>query len=262
MPAAAARAQGYTPAADCAKLAALTAAPPVTAREPEPDDGTIRVLFIGNSLTFYNELPWMVETLARSRGVRIKTVFEGFSGADLKQQWERGRALQQIREHRWTWVVLQDRSTAGTLEPDELREYARRFDAEIRARGAKTMLFLTWTHRNDPRGQVAITGAYRRAGAELHAAVAPVGVLWERLLPRIQLFDDSGVHPNVTGTYLAACVFVAMLTGQNPNGLQHRFDAHYAIAEAYRQSLEHDTIDANDAEAIQRAAWEAVHAHG
>ena len=218
----------------------------------------IRVLFIGNSLTYYNEMPWMLNQLAASRGIHLKAEFEGVGGADLKQQWNRPRTMQRIREGHWDWVVLQDQSSAPFYEPDELPEYARKFDAEIRAHGAKTMLFLTWAHASSPETQGRITTLYERTGAMLHVAVAPVGIVWSQLRGRMQLFDGSEQHPNVTGTYLVACVFLAMITGQSPAGLPHRFDAHYDIPEAYRQSLERDRIDAIDADTIQRASWAAV----
>jgi hypothetical protein len=228
-----------------------------TATQPRVDR-PIEVLFIGNSLTYYNEMPWMVGQLAAARGVRVHAAFEGRSGATLKQQWEHGRARTRIHEQRWDWVVLQDQSTAPVIQPDELREYAAHFAAEVRASGAKPLLFLTWAHAGQPSAQAALTRAYRQTGAALRVPVAPVGIVWDRLRTRMQLFDGSGVHPNVTGTYLAACVFFAVITGQSPLGLPHRFDVQYDIVEAYRASLEHDRIEAVDAEVIQRAVAEEV----
>jgi len=185
-------------------------------------------------------MPRVVERLAASRGIRLKAVFEGVGGADLHQQWDRGSALRAIRQQRWDWVVLQDQSSAPLYEPDELPEYARRFDAEIRRRGAKTMLFLTWAYASSPQMQTPITRVYERAGAALHVTVAPVGIVWERLRGRMQLYDGSEQHPNATGTYLAACVFFSMIAKQSPAGLPH------------------DTIRASDADLIQQTAWEEV----
>ena len=181
----------------------------------------IRVLFIGNSLTYTNDLPRVVERLAASRGIAVKTTFAGEGGADLKRLWAGGSALAAIRSRRWDWVVLQDQSSAPIYEPDELPEYARRFDAEIRARGGKTLLFMTWAYKSAPHMQPAITRVYERAGASAHVAVAPVGVVWDQLRGRMQLYDGSEQHPNPTGTYLAACVFFSIITGQSPVGLPH-----------------------------------------
>ena len=51
----------------------------------------MRVLFIGNSLTFWNEMPWMTRRLAGSLGSKLVTEFNGAAGATLRQHWERGR---------------------------------------------------------------------------------------------------------------------------------------------------------------------------
>src|SRR5260370_12170383 len=134
---------------------------------PAATAAEIRVLFIGNSLTYVNDLPRVVERLAASRGIRLKTALDGVGGADLHQQWDRGSALRAIRQQKWDWVVLQDQSSAPLYEPDELPEYARRFDAEIRRRGAKTMLFMTWAYASSPQMQAPVTRVYERAGTAL-----------------------------------------------------------------------------------------------
>ena len=250
-----ARLKGFRPDPDCVHLAPK----PVVRKEAVArGDEAIDVLFIGNSLTFFNELPWMLEQLAAARGVKLRAVFEGSSGDDLKQHWDRGKALARIREGRWDWVVLQDQSRAPVLKPDVLPAYAPLFDAEIRKAGARTLLFLTWAHSDRPSEQTAITRSYERTAASLRANVAPVGIVWDRLRGRMRLFDGSTMHPNVTGTYLAACVFFSVITGQSPVGLPHRFDVRFDIQEFYRASLEHDSIGPVHAAAIQRAVWDEV----
>ena len=58
----------------------------------------LRVLFIGNSLTYWNEMPWLTGQVASSLGAKppLVTAFNGMSGMSLRQHWERGRALRAI----------------------------------------------------------------------------------------------------------------------------------------------------------------------
>ncbi|MFQ5694804.1 MAG: hypothetical protein ACE5HB_02345 [Terriglobia bacterium] len=64
----------------------------------------------------------------------------------------------------------------GLLEDRErMFDYARRFDAEIRKAGAKTVLFLTWARAGRPQSQADLDWAYFDLGRELEAVVAPVG---------------------------------------------------------------------------------------
>src|SRR5688500_11647208 len=104
----------------------------------------LRVLFIGNSLTFWNEMPWMFEQVARSLGSHPRTRFSGRSGMSLRDHWRQGNAQKAIAEGPWDFVVLQAQSTEMMRDDEETSRYARMFDEVIRKAGAKTVIFLTW----------------------------------------------------------------------------------------------------------------------
>lgn len=221
----------------------------------------LRVLFVGNSLTYFNEMPWMLEQVAASLQTKpkLRAHFAGRSGETLRQQWNDTRTMKAIREGKYAYIVLQAQSSEIVRTPDETFEYARRLGREIKASGAKTVIFLTWAPRTQREPQAAFTKQYLRLANELHALIAPVGIVWEQVLAKgTELFDASGLHPNLAGSYLIACVFYSVFEGRSPLGATHHFDVHFAIPEFYRYSLEHERLDDATAEAIQRAAWDAV----
>src|SRR5687767_8004255 len=78
-----------------------------------PEKDTIRVLFIGNSLTGSNDLPAMLEALAAASGppaIRVAAVTrDGFS---LEDHWNESDARARIAGARWDWVVLQQGPSA------------------------------------------------------------------------------------------------------------------------------------------------------
>jgi hypothetical protein len=184
------------------------------------------------------------------------TEFSGAAGATLRQHWERGRALRAIKERRWDFVVLQPQSSEMSTRPEETTEYARLFDHEIDRAGAKTVIFETWRI-----GNADLTARYYALARELDAVLAPIGSAWEELQRNgIDLFDPGGVHPNLKGSYLSACVFYATFFGKSPEGATHSFETKFDIPESYRHDLEYDRIDAATAEEIQDAAWKEVQA--
>ena len=218
--------------------------------------GTRNVLIIGNSLTFFNEMPWMLEQIARSKNAKppLHVEFSGASGLTLEQQWRQGKALRRINEERWDFVVLQAQSTEAVRAAGTFEEYARRFDSAIRSRGARTVILETWAVRDAPYPQSAFSAEYRKVADALGAMLAPVGSAWADLEKRgVALFEDD-VHPNVAGSYLYGCVLYRVIYGQTPAGATHLFDVHFDIDEFYRRSLEHDRIDDAKAAAIQSAA--------
>ena len=190
----------------------------------------VRVLFIGNSYTYLNDLPRMMKELAASAHPPrlVKTELAGEGGATLKRHWEAGRAVEAIRKGAWDFVVLQEQGTLGQTTdyainaPATFHEYARKFDGEIRKSGARTVLLMTWARKDAPQDQAVLSDAYTTIGAELKAMVVPAGIAWQHALrehPAIQLHAADHSHPAPAGSYLTACVLYAALFGSSPQGL-------------------------------------------
>lgn len=252
---------GYRLAPDCAGREPPHKFQTTTLRIAPKDTRALHVLFIGNSYTFFNELPWLLERISAGEAKPVKTRAVTMSGASLRQHWESGAAIKAMNVDRYDYVVLQEQSDSPETAFERMREYAARFDTEIRRTGAATMLFQTWAPRDRPELQETISKAYLRVGHELGALVAPVGDAWQSALslrPDLRLHDASGSHPNLAGSYLAACVFYSLLYGKSPEGLVHSFPVRYEIPEAYRASLASERLSDNDAVLLQRAAWKAA----
>jgi len=182
------------------------------------------VLFIGNSYTSSHDLPKMVEGMAKVAGlpVQLRVEADVTNGATLEDHWGAPSARDRIRERQWDFVVLQEQSLRPLKNPDRMEKYARLLDAEIRKRGAKTVLFLTWAPEEGPHAQQELNRAYYRIADKLKALVVPVGPAWARVRKErsmLKLYTYDGSHPSPAGTYLAACVFYAVLTGRSPVGL-------------------------------------------
>lgn len=207
----------------------------------------MRVLFIGNSFTARNDVPGLIAGLAHARGKRLEHQLISAGGASLRMHWNRGDAQKEIERTRYDWVVLQEQSTLPVRNAARMHENIRLFDGAIRASGARTALYLTWARAKVPEGQAAITDAYTRIGEELGATVVPVGVAWERVLAMAKhpvLHDKDGSHPTPAGSYLAACVFLAVLFGENPVGIRSDLKG----------------LTAADVALLQQAGWEAARA--
>lgn len=224
---------------------------PVTRSE---DARPLRVLFIGNSLTFYNDLPTRTAEIALQdtllRYPEAQSVTQG--GATLGQLWVYTTARQQIETQRWDYVVLQEASAAILEYPETTEAYVRRFDTTARAAGARTVLFLTWTYGDAPQLQDSVTHVYQRIAQHVGTLVAPVGVAWQEALrqrPTLPLYLPDLIHPAPVGTYLAACTMFAALYRHSPTGL--------AGLVAYGDTSE-VALDSATATLLQSAAWQAA----
>ncbi len=196
-----------------------------------PDSGLIwqlenekRVLFIGNSYIYFNDMPKVLKKLSMSAGstVKIETEEVTNGGFTLEKHWKSGKALKAIKNGNWDYVILQEQSTRPLTDPGIMFEFARKFHSEIKMAGAETIFLMTWARKNKPSMINGLKDAYESIGDELNACVAPAGPAWRkcgRQYPEIELFKPDGSHPNSKGTYLTACILYSVITGNSPEGM-------------------------------------------
>src|ERR1051326_165073 len=195
-----------------------------------------RILFLGNSYTYFNDLPAILSELAKAgHQCQVETRMVAPGGKRLQDHWESAAAHEALNSQTWDFVVLQDQSTLGTnfyfegntrVAGDEIfRPYAERWATEIRKHGATPVFYLTWARRATPEDQAALNYAYMRAAQTTHSLVAPVGLAWARVrqtAPTIDLYYRDGSHPSPAGSYLAACAIYAAIFASSPVNLPAR----------------------------------------
>lgn len=213
-------------------------APPVdTAAPPTP----LRVLFIGNSYTYVNDLPALVVRLA-AEGARegigptitVDSVTVG--GATLRDHWTQDNAPARVRAGGWSAVVLQGQSVEPALNAASFRTYAVRFGELAVSVQARPVFYVTWPRRagdmvyaqswsgGSPEAfNARLDEGYSSAATAVGGVTAQVGSAWMAALrahPTVNLYDPDGSHPSPAGTWLAGCVIYRALTGLDaPAGL-------------------------------------------
>ena len=181
-----------------------------------------RVLFIGNSLTYVNDLPGIVQTLADSAGGERLVVAE-VTGPDmaLVDHWDTGDAQREIARG-WDVVVLQQGPSSVEINRDSLRMFAARFATEIARVGGRPALYSVWPTESRRQDFARAIESYELAAADVNGLLFPVAEAWLEAWERdatIELYSSDGLHPSVAGSYLAALVMYARLLGATPVGL-------------------------------------------
>lgn len=186
-----------------------------------------RVLFVGNSFTYFFNLPQVVSAMATEQNWALETRQSTVGGSNLEQHWknERGtrtRAL--IEEQQWDYVVFNNHSLSSIERPEEFMEYGKKFAELVKARGAKPVFMMTWAYSSNPLMQATITKMYRQLGEATAADVVPAGPLFAKarqLRPDLELFFDDK-HPSSNGTYLLGLAFFKYFSGASPVGIPKR----------------------------------------
>ncbi len=221
---------------------------------PAPSDPAaprLRVLFIGNSLTYAANLPAMIQGLARTAGVDLVYDQHTPGGKRLADHAQDAGALSLLDRGGWDAVVLQEQSEWPALPDERVRSEIEPYAAALAARAraaspaVRVLLYETPAHRD---GDVQIGGesatyegmqaridrTYERLAALVNGTLVPAGEAWLRVRrahPGIDLYDDA-VHPGRAGAYLTACVFHVVLVGRSPAGSRYTAGLDAAVAEA------------------------------
>lgn len=180
------------------------------------------VLFIGNSYTYENDVPGIVEALAKAAGSPVAVASVALPDYALIDHYKGGSsARKDIARGGWKYVVLQQGPSSVEVNRDTLRLAARLFNDDIQKVGATSALFSAWptdARRVDfPRA----IESYQLAAADVNGIFLPVAgawlAAWERD-PSIVLYDGDGLHASPAGSYLTALVIFSKLTGLSPIG--------------------------------------------
>jgi hypothetical protein len=211
-----------------------------------------KVLFIGNSYTYCNDLPEMVAQMAAAGGrvVDVRQVTAG--GVTLEWHMQNEGTLAALTEA-WDVVVLQEHSIRPIQDTPKMFQAAAALHVRIAPTGAQTVLYMTWARQHFPEMQAGLARVYNAVAQEIGARVAPVGLAWEAALladPSLALYTEDKSHPTPLGSYLTACVFYTTFFGTSPVGLPAKLttvngDILVELSEA-------------QAQLVQSVAWDVV----
>ena len=197
--------------------------------EPAPKNHqALNVLFIGNSLTSRHNLPKLIADIATSKGRTLRFITHTKSVAKLQHHTQNPTTFARIRSRKWDYVVLQEQSQLPAFSPEQIAQdmapyVAQLVDATVQ-QGATPVFYMTMARKEGDPGnafisaelvtyagmQTRINNSYYQLAHHHNALTAPVGYSWQWARhhnPALMLYEPDGIHPNLTGAYLAACTF-------------------------------------------------------
>lgn len=200
-----------------------------------------RVLFLGNSYTYVNELPKMVRSCYQSVGEDVITNMSASGGMTLQQHCT--FSLGFIMSGDYDIVVLQEQSQLPSFPEGQFMQesypYAQQLCDLIHQYNpnAKIYFYMTWGRKNGDAQNCAnypplctyegmdslLYARYMTMAQDNEVCVSPVGAVWHYIrdhYPEMELYQSDESHPSYFGSYVAACCFYTSLTGQNPCDIQ------------------------------------------
>ena len=182
----------------------------------------MRILMLGNSLTFANHMPQM---LAEWTGAEV--IHHTRAGARLSEQLNSGTRLgaktqAALTKETWDYVVLQEMSHGPITSPERFFASAQQLCTQIRENGAIPIFYATWAYRKDSSKLLAkgwnyaemareLSEAYQKAAQNNHALLADVGRRFYELAENAELYASDGIHPSELGSRIASRTIAAVI---------------------------------------------------
>ncbi len=178
----------------------------------------LRVLFLGNSLTGVNDVPALVQAMARLQGVDLQYTALAPGGYALEDHWRDGQQRHLETGNYHVLVMQQGPSTLADSQAN-LREWTVAWAAQARRFGTRPALYMVWPVRGQANGFALVAQSYRNAAIAADAALFPAGEAWQQALranPAPTLYQSDDLHATGAGSFLAAMVIARGLVGLDP----------------------------------------------
>lgn len=225
---------------------------------------TYKALFLGNSYTYVNDLPGILQNLTAAGGdLLIKDAYCP-GGYTLQGHSTNAASLSFINSMAWDFVVLQEQSQLPSFPQSQVQTdvypYATQLDDSIKANDSctVTVFYMTWGRKHGDASncgfwppvctyagmQYELRRSYLNMANQNSALVAPCGSAWWESIKRdslLELYDPDQSHPSYAGSYLNGCVFYATMYRRSPIGLNFYGSLDTTTAQ-FLQQVAHDVV--------------------
>ncbi|AWH72698.1 hypothetical protein DCS32_00480 [Dokdonia sp. Dokd-P16] len=181
---------------------------------PETKEPTIKILFIGNSLTYTNNLPKLVKAHAKTKGIKIKTRMVALPNYALEDHWNDGNIQQLIATGGYDYVIIQQGPSSQQEGRDILIDYGKKYAALCNKHNARLAYFMVWPSLKYYHTLDAVIKNYQDAATINNAIILPVGMTWKEhhnSSKRNDYYGIDGFHPSLKGSKAAAATIVSSL---------------------------------------------------
>ena len=177
----------------------------------------MKVLFLGNSHTFFNDMPELFARFAeKTTGEKPEVVMLAYPGRDL--DWHRKEYFAMrfnLMHGGYDYCIIQQAAHPYPPIESTLKTGAEIIDLCHRC-GVKPVVYMTWAEKRFPENQQKMIDTCEKLASENNALLAPIGSVWQSVQqsrPDIELYHTDGEHAGSYGDFLIAAVLCKLLTG-------------------------------------------------
>jgi hypothetical protein len=187
----------------------------------------LAVLLVGNSRTYYNNMPGMIRAIADSASSpqKYQITMRAVPAGNLQNSWDDPK-VQTLLSERWDKVLFQASSAghADNKQRDAFLISGKKLISAAKANSPSAAMIVNWIYGSTPERQIPesmrrqyfdmVQFDHKSLARQTGADLVNVGYTWENVMskkPGFSLYTD-GNHPSIQGSYLSALMIYAYLS--------------------------------------------------
>lgn len=177
----------------------------------------LNILFIGNSLTYTNDLPQLVKKNAKQKGIEINTTMIAFPNYAIEDHWNDGQIQILISRNKFDFVILQQGPSSQSDGRKMLIEYGKKYSSLCKLNETKLCYFMVWPSLNYYHTFDDVIKNHKDAASINNSILLPVGKIWKDYIDFTKdkkYYGFDGFHPSIKGSQTAAKIIVEHLLQQ------------------------------------------------
>ena len=177
-------------------------------------DSVKTILFVGNSLTYTNDLPKLVVQVGSDSGIIIKTEMLAFPNYALEDHWNDGKLQKLIAEKNFDFIVVQQGPSSQQEGRIMLLNAAKKLKPLCIINNSKLALFMVWPAFSNFQTFDEVIKSYSEAATSTNSLLCPVGQVWKTHFSETNDYTYYGTdmfHPSLKGSKVAALIIFQTL---------------------------------------------------
>ncbi|MBX2964070.1 MAG: SGNH/GDSL hydrolase family protein [Cyclobacteriaceae bacterium] len=174
----------------------------------------IQILFVGNSLTYSNDLPSLVVAEAKRAGYAVKAQMLASPNVALDDHWKNGQMQKLIASGQFDFVVIQQGPSSQAEGKQMLLNYGKKLSALCKKHEVTLAYFMVWPAKQNYHMFDGVIRNYTNAATITNSILCPVGKEWKEYFDRtgdFGYYSPDGFHPSLVGSTVAAEIIVQSL---------------------------------------------------
>lgn len=174
---------------------------------PTLENADIKILFIGNSLTYTNNLPALVSELARLDNKVLAFTSIAKPNYAIIDHWGEGDAQREIESDAYHFVIAQQGPSALPESQVLLLEGATPYAELCKKNNSQFALYMVWPSKSRSFDHDNVIFSYSQAAEKTESLLCPAGLAWKyawEVDDDLPLYGPDFFHPSVMGSVLAA----------------------------------------------------------